>query len=202
MQWNVDNDGNIIRNMVGICDSTWGSDPDDGRSVSSYILYFMGVPISWRSKTQSHVTLSSSEAEYVSLSELVKEIKFVLQITDHLNIHVQLPIKIHIDNVGAIFMARNNAKGGATRHVNYRYNYSREVHGKLIETVFIKTQDNEADILTKNATKAEFDRHACKLVTTIPKELLANLENMDEESKQEDKEDAIVKDESTKIIKN
>ncbi len=87
--------------------------------------------------------------------DFCKKIKFVLQITDHLNIQVQLPIKIHIDNVGAIFMARNNAKGGATRHVNYRYNYCREVHGKLVETIFIKTHDNEADILTKNATKAE-----------------------------------------------
>jgi hypothetical protein len=92
----------------------------------------MGVLVAWRSKTQSHVTLSSAEAEYVSARELVKEIKFVMQILEHVNIQVELPIKIYIDNIGAIYMARNNAKGGATRHVNYRYNYCREVHGKLI----------------------------------------------------------------------
>jgi hypothetical protein len=77
-QRNMDNAGKINWNMVGICNSTWGSGPDDGRSVSGYILYFMGVPFSWRSKTQSHVTLSSSEAE-VSVSK-VKEIKFVIKI--------------------------------------------------------------------------------------------------------------------------
>ena len=121
------------------------------------------------------MTLSSSKDEYVSISKLVHEIKFVLQITDHINIQVQLPIKIHIDNVGAIFMDRNNAKTRATCDVNYRYNYWREFHGKLVETVFVKTQDNEADILTKNATKAEFKKHIKKLVVSIPRELLADL---------------------------
>ncbi len=55
---------------------------------------------------------------------------------------------------------------------------------------------------TNNAIKAEFDKHACKLVTTIPKELLANLKNMDEANKEEDEDDIIVEDESTKFIKN
>ena len=153
-----------------------GPDPDDGKSVSGYILYFMGVPIAWKSKTQSHVTLSSAEAEYVSASELVKEIMFVEQIMEHLNIEIQLPITIYIDNIGAIYMARNNSKGRATRHVNYRYNYCREVHGKLVELSFVKSEDNEADILTKNATKDEHERHSKKLVTNIPKELLVNLD--------------------------
>ena len=174
--WEKDNDGKILWYLKGICDSTWGSDPDDGRSVSGYILYFMGVPISWKSKTQSHVTCSSAEAEYVSASELVKEIKFVTEILEHLNVLVELPVKVYIDNIGAIYMARNNAKSGATRHVNYRYNFCREVHGKLIELIFVKSEDNEADIMTKNATKDELQKHAAKLVTNIPKELLINLD--------------------------
>ena len=55
----------------------------------------------------------------MSASELVKEIKFVMQILEHVGIQVELPTKAYIDNIGAIYMARNNAKGGATRHVNY-----------------------------------------------------------------------------------
>jgi hypothetical protein len=110
-KWNVDNHGNIKWILRGICDSTWGSDPDDGRSVSGHVLYFMNVPIAWKSKTQKHVTLSSAKAEYISASELVKEIKTVMQLLELLQVNVELPIKIFIDNVGAIYMARNNTSG-------------------------------------------------------------------------------------------
>jgi len=175
-RWEVNNNGQIKWNLRGICDSTWGSDPNDGRSVSGYILYFMDVPIAWKSRTQSYVTLSSSEAEYVSVSELVKEIMFTLQILELLHIQVELPIKIYIDNIGAIFMARNNSSGPGTCHVNYRYNYCRELHGSLIELIFIRSENNEADIFTKNVTKKEHERHAPKLVSEIPPNLLRELD--------------------------
>jgi len=65
----------------------------------------MGVPISWKSRAQRNVTLSSSEAEFVALSEATKEIKFIVQVLLSIRIKVELPIIIHVDNVGAIFMA-------------------------------------------------------------------------------------------------
>ena len=61
-----DENGNIEWMLTGICDSTWGLDKFDGKSITGYILYFMKVAISWKSKAQSHVTLSSCQAEYVS----------------------------------------------------------------------------------------------------------------------------------------
>ena len=82
--YEVDHSGKIIWEMIGISDSTWGSDPDDGRSISGFIFYSMGVPISWRSKTQKGVTLSSPEIKYVAISELVKEIKYTLQVLETL----------------------------------------------------------------------------------------------------------------------
>ena len=158
--------------MGGKSDSSWGSDPDDGRSVGGQTTYFMGVPVSCRSKTQSYVAVSSSEAEYVSVSELVKDIMYVKQIVNFVGIEVELPIPIYIDNIGAIHMARNNTGGGGTRHVNYRYNFCREVHGTLIQLHFVRSEDNEADILTKNPTKAEHEKHATKFVSAIPDYLL------------------------------
>ena len=61
-------------------DSDYAGDQATRISVSSFILYLMGVAISWRSKGQKSVTLSSSETEFVALSEAAKEIKFVVQI--------------------------------------------------------------------------------------------------------------------------
>ena len=54
----------------------------------------MGVPISWKSKAQPLVTLSSSEAEYVAASELLKEIKYTMQILDSIGVKVDTPVRI------------------------------------------------------------------------------------------------------------
>ena len=87
-----DENNNIIYKLHGMCDATWGSDPDDGRSISGHILFFMGVPISWKSKTQASVVLSSAEDEYVSSTELVKDMLWVKQILEFMEINVQLPM--------------------------------------------------------------------------------------------------------------
>jgi hypothetical protein len=167
-------EGSINWILKGICDSTWGSEKQDGKSVTGYILYFMGVPISWKSKAQPLVTLSSSEAEYVAASELLKEIKYTMQILDSIGVKVDTPVRIYIDNTGAIQMARNNTSYCATRHVNVRFHFVREYQeeGK-IELVFVRSEDNDADILTKNGTRAEIERHAPKLIELVPgRELL------------------------------
>ena len=170
--WRVKDDGTILWWLKAISDSTWGSDPIDGRSVAGYILYFMGVPISWKSKTMNGVKLSSTEAEYCAASEVVKEIKFVIQILENLGINVELPVKVYVDNIGAIHIARNNQSGTATRHINMRVNYVREVQGTLIELVFVRSKENEAGMMTKNPTGEEHNKHSPKLVTQVPSRLL------------------------------
>jgi hypothetical protein len=64
----------------------------------------MNVPVCWRSKAQRGVTLSSSKAEYVEMSEAVKEIKFVYYLLREIGIEVNLPITVKMNNVGAMFM--------------------------------------------------------------------------------------------------
>ena len=71
-------------------------------SVFGYIVYFCGIQIVWRSKGMKSVVLSTTEAEYMALSEVVKELKFIVQLLQTVNIEVELPITAHVDNVGAI----------------------------------------------------------------------------------------------------
>ena len=106
------------------------------------------------------------------ISELVKEILFLMQILEHLNIEVELPVKVYVDNVGAIYMTRNNSGNAGTKHVNYRMHFVREVHGRLVELIFVRSEDNEADIMTKNMNQKEQDKHVPKLVSKIPKSLI------------------------------
>jgi hypothetical protein len=60
--------------LVSYCNSNWAGDTEATISVTGFIIYILGVPICWRSKGQKGVTLSSSEAEYVAISKVVKEV--------------------------------------------------------------------------------------------------------------------------------
>jgi hypothetical protein len=72
----------------------------------------MNVPICWRSKSQKGVTLLSTEAEYVAISEAVKE--FVYYLLSDIHIKVNLPIVVKTDNIGAIFMSEYASTGFRT----------------------------------------------------------------------------------------
>ena len=86
----------------------------------------MNVPVCWCSKGQKSVTLSTTEAEYVACSEVVKEVLFVLQLLKHLQVEVQLPICVHVYNIGAIFLAENQNSSDRTKHVDMRYHFVRQ----------------------------------------------------------------------------
>jgi hypothetical protein len=90
---------------TSVCDSGWAGDSETRISVAGFILYLMNVPVCWQSKSQKGVTLSSTEAEYVAMSEAVKEVKFIYYLLRDIGIEVKLPIIVKTDNVGAMFMA-------------------------------------------------------------------------------------------------
>jgi hypothetical protein len=94
-------------NVKFFCDSDWDGDPETRFSVTRLIVYLMNVPVCWRSKAQRGVTLSSSEVEYVAISESFKEIKFMYFLLHDNWIDVDLSIVVKTDNIGVMFMAQN-----------------------------------------------------------------------------------------------
>jgi len=88
--------------VVAFSDSDFGGDKETRISVAGFIIYLMGVPISWKSKGQKTVALSSSEAEYIALSEAAREVKFIYNVLISLIFSVKLPIIVNMDNLGAI----------------------------------------------------------------------------------------------------
>jgi len=158
--------------MGGISDSEYAGDKDTRISVYGYILYFCGAPIAWKSKGGKSVTLSSTEAEYVASSEIAKEAIFVKNILDSIGIKITLPIQICVDNVGAIYLANNYSTSQRTKHIDIRAHFLREyIEDGIIKVVFIKSEDNDADIFTKNTSEELFHSHAEKNVEEI-KELV------------------------------
>ena len=89
------------------------------------VVYLNDTPIGWNSKSQSSVTFSSTEAEYVSMSEGMKDLKFVHMCLTYLGFTVELPMSVYIDNIGAIDMLHNQSTKARTKHVDIRFHWIR-----------------------------------------------------------------------------
>ena len=151
--------------LKALSDSDFASDKEMRISVYGYVIYFCGIQIAWRSKGMKSVVLSTTEAEYMALSEVVKELKFIAQLLQTMNITVELPITVHVDNVGAIWLSNNRNTGDRTKHIDIRTSFVKEYQedGKII-IKFVKSEDNEADIFTKITMNIIYQKHQEKLV--------------------------------------
>jgi hypothetical protein len=156
--------------IKGISDSNYAGDRDTRICVTGYLIYVNGALISRKSCGQIGVTLSSTEAEYVALSELCMELMFIKMNIESIGIKVKLPMSVYMDNVGAVFLAQNATTGQRTKHIDIRYYYARElVEKEIIEVVFLNTMDKDADIFTKNVSGDIYKRHSGKVMKLYEK---------------------------------
>ena len=102
-------------NYIGDLVSRW--------SISGFILYVLGILVSWQSKSQKIDSLSSSEIEYIALSKAVKEVMFMIQLPASMKISFKYPVMVRVNNVGPIFMASNINTTCHTNHVENKYKY-------------------------------------------------------------------------------
>ena len=160
------NDG--VWKLEALSDSDFANDKDTRYSVYGYIIYFCGVPVAWKSKSMKSVVLSTTEPEYVAVSEVVKEIKFLYQMLRSMEIKVPLPIKVQVDNVGAIWLANNSSVSERTKHVDLRAHFVRDmIKDQVIEINFVKSAENDSDIMTKNQQGQHYMYAKSKLVYTV-----------------------------------
>jgi hypothetical protein len=122
------------------------------------VVFLLGVPILWKSKSQKSVTLSRSEAEYFAMSKAGKDVRFIVMVLESLGIKVQTPITVMVDNIGVIVMAENVSATSQTKHIDTRYHFVREfVEEGFIKVVFVKRADNKSDMLTNNVSGEAYD---------------------------------------------
>jgi len=159
--------------LEGISDSEYAGDKDNRISVYGYILYFCGAPIAWKSKAGKSVTLSSTEAEYFAASKITKEIMFTKQVIESMGLELEYPMIVKVDNVGAIYLANNHSTSQRTKHIDIRTHFVREfIEEGILKIVFVKSANNDADILTKNTTEEIFLKHQEKVVENVFEHLI------------------------------
>ena len=131
-----------------------------------------GVSISWASRRQQIVTLSSTEAEYVALTEATQEVLWLKRILGELKLPGKLTaIPLFNDNLGAAALARNPEYRSRTKHMEVRWHWIREVYQQgVIELPYIATGENLADGLTKPLGPGKFDTFSKSIVGEPPTE--------------------------------
>ena len=133
----------------GYCDADYAGDADKRRSTTGMVFTVGGNPVSWRSSLQKVVALSSTESEYISLSEASREAVWLKGFVNELGFN-QDAIKIYCDSQSAIALAKNAVCHERTKHVQTKYHFVRElITDGWVQVVKIATEYNPADIFTK-----------------------------------------------------
>ena len=147
----------VEEELIGYSDSDWAGDLDNRKSVSGYMFKLCGAPVSWRSKKQTSVALSTAEAEYVALSNATQEAVWLKQLLSELRIDQSKPTVIYEDNQSAISMAQNAQFHGRAKHIDIRHHYVREkVNDETIELKYCPSDRMLADMLTKGLSGTVF----------------------------------------------
>ena len=94
---------------------------------------------------------------------------FVAQLLESMRFVVKYPVMVRVDNVGALFMASNIMTTSCTKHVDIWYKYVNEyVEDGIVKIIFVKSGDNDSDILTKNLSAELHKKHSRMMVIEKP----------------------------------
>lgn len=136
--------------LFGYSDANWAEDRVDRKSNSGYLCKVNGGTISWSCRKQDIVSLSSTEAEFVALSETCKEINWLRRISKEMKINLPKATKILTDSQSAMSMINNQKFSNRTKHIDTKYHFIRDkVMTKEVELEYVSTEKNVADMLTK-----------------------------------------------------
>jgi hypothetical protein len=141
-----------------------GASQEHRRAISGYAFIIDGGAVSWRSKKQELVTLSTAEAEYVAATHAAKESIWLRRLTGEILPPDADPMTLHCDNQAAIKLAQDDNYHARTKHIDIRYHFIRDVvERKLIALEYCPTEDMTADILTKALPRWKVSQHALGL---------------------------------------
>jgi hypothetical protein len=154
------------KGLLAYTDSDWAADTISRRSVTGYFFKLADGIISWRSHAQKTVALSSTEAEYMAISDCARQAIWIRTLLTELGITLKAtPV---YDNQGSIFIASNPVQESRLKHIDIRYHYIQEcVQNKQVDLLFIPGTENPADMFTKNLGRILFYKFRSQLGLTF-----------------------------------
>jgi len=141
---------------MGYVDSDFAGDIDKRRSTTGYVFTLAGGAVSWLSKLQDVVALSTTEVEYMAATEACKEAIWIQRLMEEL-MHKKQKIVVYCDSQSALHIARSPAFHSRTKHIGLHYHFVREVVKEgSVDMQKIHTNENLADVMTKSVSIDKF----------------------------------------------
>jgi hypothetical protein len=147
----------IENSFVGYSDSDWANDSADRKAHGGHVFLASNGAISWQSRKQSLIAMSTLKAEFIAWSEASREAKWLLQLQQ--DIHKKDPplLPINCDNQGALTLITTGIIKARTNHMDVCYPNGRDLHRRRkVNYSYLHRNENVADILTKALVK---DKH-------------------------------------------
>ena len=142
--------------VMAMTDSDWASDSVNRRSQTGYFIKLANGVFSWQSRQQKTVALSSTEAEYMALSDCSRQVVWIKMLFKEIGYKLGT-LPVCSDNQGAIFIGSNPVTERRSKHIDIRYHYVRDlVEQKEVAIFYIPSDDNPADLFTKNLGRVKF----------------------------------------------
>uniref|UniRef100_A0A803KTW4 GAG-pre-integrase domain-containing protein n=1 Tax=Chenopodium quinoa TaxID=63459 RepID=A0A803KTW4_CHEQI len=134
------------------------------KSTSGYFTLVGGNLVSWKSKRQKVVAMSSAEAEFRGIAKGITEVLWLRKLLIELGYRLKKSCKLYCDNMAAIRISENPVQHHRTKHVEIDRHFIKDhLESKVISLPLVRSEDQLADILTKAVTTQAFEGALCKL---------------------------------------
>lgn len=140
-------------------DADYGGETDTRRSRTGYAIVLMGSLVSWQSKLQPTIALSTTEAEYQATTSAVKEVLWIKNFLDQLINPKNISINVYVDNQSALHLLKNPQSISRTKHIDVQHHFLRErAMRSEVSFIFCPSEEMWADYLTKRLNKEKFKK--------------------------------------------
>lgn len=138
------------KELVSFSDSDYAGDLDDRKSTSGYVFLLSGAAVSWSSRKQPVVTLSTTEAEFIAAASCACQGIWLRRILEEVNYTQQGPIMLFCDNSSTIKLSKNPVLHGRSKHIDVRFHFLRDLTKEgAVKLCYCRSDEQIADILTK-----------------------------------------------------
>ena len=147
--------------MRGYTDADWAGDVDERKFTSGFVFLLGNSAISWSSKRQTYVALSTMESEFITFSSTVQEGVWLKRFLDHLKVtFFKEPVIIMSDSQSSIAYTKDPKFHSKTKHIDIKYHYVKDMVARgEVNLKYISTHDLITNPLTKAVTRDVFERH-------------------------------------------
>jgi hypothetical protein len=151
---------------VAYADADHGGNNDDRKSTSGIIIKMANGPVIWRTKKQSVVALSTTEAEFISLTMVAREVIWLKNLLKELQLF-DATVCIFGDNQGSIALAKNPVLHDRSKHFEIKFHFIRDhIKKETFNVEYIRSEEMLADLLTKPLPSKQ-TVYLCKKINLI-----------------------------------